>query len=70
MNKLSKIFLGIIIVLILVLAVMTYEYINLRKSAKYSLDSILEQSEELQKAYMKIDELENKIKSISDIATE
>ena len=60
MNKLSKIFLGIIIILVVALGVMTYEYIELRKSAKYSLDSILELSEELQKAYIKIDELENK----------
>ena len=58
MNRLSKILLGIIIVLVVALGLMTYEYIELRKSAKYSLDSILELSEELQKAYIRIEELE------------
>lgn len=58
MNRLSKILLGIIIVLVVALGLMTHEYIELRKSAKYSLDSILELSEELQKAYIRIEELE------------
>ena len=70
MNKLSKILIGIIVILILALGIMTYEYINLRKSSKYSLDSILEQTEELQKAYIKIEQLENKLKSINDIVAE
>ena len=70
MNKLTKILIGIIVILILALGIMTYEYINLRNSSKESLNSILEQSEELQKAYIKIEELENKLKSINDIVAE
>lgn len=70
MNKLTKILIGIIVILILALGLVTYEYINLRNSSKDSLNSILEQSEELQKAYIKIDELENKLKSINDIVAE
>ena len=70
MNKLSKILIGIIVILILALGLVTYEYINLRNSSKDSLNSILEQSEELQKAYIKIEELENKLKSINDIVAE
>ena len=70
MNKISKIFLGIIIVLVLVLGVMIYNYIDLRNSAKYSLDTILKQSEELQNAYIKIEELENKINTISNTINE
>lgn len=70
MNKLTKILIGIIVILILALGIMTYEYINLRNSSKDSLSSILEQSEELQKAYIKIEELENKLKSINDIVAE
>lgn len=70
MNKLTKILIGIIVILILALGLVTYEYINLRNSSKDSLNSILEQSEELQKAYIKIEELENKLKSINDIVAE
>jgi len=70
MNKLTKILIGIIVILILALSIITYEYINLRKSSKDSLNSILEQSEELQKAYIKIEELENKLKSINDKVAE
>ena len=49
---------------------MTYEYINLRNSAKYSLDVILEDTKELQDAYIKIEQLENKLKSINEIVAE
>lgn len=70
MNKLTKILIGIIVILILALSIITYEYINLRNSSKDSLNSILEQSEELQNAYIKIEQLENKLKSINDIVAE
>ena len=58
MNKLSKIFLVIIIVLVLALCIMSYLYFNMRKSSKQNLDSLLTKSEELTNAYQRIDELE------------
>ena len=70
MNKLSKIFLGIIIVIALAFSILMYKYINLKKSASYSLEQLLKQSEELQKAYMKIEELENKMTVISNTISE
>ena len=66
MNKLSKIFLVIIIVLVLALCIMSYLYVNMRKSSKQNLDSLLTKSEELTNAYQRLDELENKINTISN----
>ncbi len=66
MNKLSKIFLVIIIVLVLALCIMSYLYVNMRRSSKQNLDSLLTKSEELTNAYQRIDELENKINTISN----
>ena len=60
MNKLSKIFLVIIIVLVLALCIMSYLYVNMRKSSQQNLDS------QLTNAYQRIDELENKINTISN----
>lgn len=66
MNKLSKIFLVIIIVLVLALCIMSYLYVNMRRSLKQNLDSLLTKSQELTNAYQRIDELENKINTISN----
>ena len=66
MNKLSKIFLVIIIVLVLALCIMSYLYVNMRKSSQQNLYSLLTKSEELTNAYQRIDELENKINTISN----
>ena len=56
----------IIIVLVLALCIMSYLYVNMRKSSKQNLDSLLTKSEELTNAYQRIDELENKINTISN----
>lgn len=66
MNKLSKIFLVIIIVLVLALCIMSYLYVNMRRLSKQNLDSLLTKSQELTNAYQRIDELENKINTISN----
>ena len=66
MNKLSKIFLVIIIVLVLALCIMSYLYVNMKRSSKQNLDSLLTKSQELTNAYQRIDELENKINTISN----
>lgn len=66
MNKLSKIFLVIIIVLVLALCIMSYLYVNMRRSSKQNLDTLLTKSQELTNAYQRIDELENKINTISN----
>ena len=66
MNKLSKIFLVIIIVLVLALCIISYLYVNMRRSSKQNLDSLLTKSQELTNAYQRIDELENKINTISN----
>jgi type II secretory pathway component PulJ len=64
MNKLSKIFLVIIIVLVLALCIMSYLYVNMRRSSKQNLDSLLTKSQELTNAYQRIDELEERLKCI------
>lgn len=46
MNKLNKIFLAIIVILVILLGIMTAMYLNMRKAAKKSLDEVLKISEE------------------------
>ncbi len=46
MNKLNKIFLAIIVILVILLGIMTAMYLNMRKAAKRSLDEVLKISEE------------------------
>lgn len=46
MNKLNKIFLAIIIILVILLGIITAMYLNMRKAAKKSLDEVLKISEE------------------------
>ena len=70
MNKTSKIFLAIIVVLTLALGILTFEYINLRNSAKSTLADTLENAQELQNAYKRIQELENKINTIKNTVNE
>ena len=48
MEKLNKIFLGIIIVLAIALIVMTYMYFKLRKIAKENLNAYINLSKQLQ----------------------
>lgn len=66
MNKLSKIFLGIIIVLILALGIMIYKYIDAKNAAKDNLNNFLESCAEVQKANIKIEELQNKLDTINN----
>ena len=66
MNKLSKIFLGIIIVLVLALSIMVYKYIDVKNAAQDNLNEILKSAEELQKANIKIEELQNKLDTINN----
>ena len=70
MNKISRIFLVIIVVLTIALGILTFEYINLRNSAKSTLADTLENAQELQNAYKKIQELENKINTIKNAINE
>lgn len=58
MNKLSKIFLGIIIILVIALGIMTYLYFNMRTIAKNNLNNLLEECEEKWELYHKLQELE------------
>lgn len=46
MNKLNKISLAIIVILVILLEIMTAMYLNMRKAAKKSLDEVLKISEE------------------------
>ena len=54
MNKLNKIFLVIIMILLIALGIMTYLYFNMRKSAKNNLDMFLNEAEQLSKANEKL----------------
>lgn len=67
MNKLSRILLIIIIFLIFALIGMTYLYISEKNAIESSMDQILKQTEELQQANLRIEELENSINSNSNI---
>lgn len=66
MNKLSKIFLGIIVVLVLALSIIIYKYIDVKNAAQDNLNEILKSAEELQKANIKIEELQNKLDTINN----
>lgn len=66
MNKLSKIFLGIIVVLVLALSIMIYKYIDVKNAAQDNLNEILKSAEELQNANIKIEELQNKLDTINN----
>lgn len=46
MNKLSKIFLIIIVILMIALGILTYLYFNMRKVARNNLDELLKTSEQ------------------------
>ena len=59
MNKLNKIFLGIIIALAIALVIMTVLYFNMKSVAKKNLNEYLNKYEETSKLYEKIDLLEN-----------
>lgn len=59
MNKLNKIFLGIIIALAIALVIMTVLYFNMKSVAKKNLNEYLNKCKETSKLYEKIDLLEN-----------
>ena len=59
MNKLNKIFLGIIIALAIALVIMTVLYFNMKSVAKKNLNEYLNKCEETSKLYERIDLLEN-----------
>ncbi len=60
MNKLSKIFLGIIIILLVILGIMTVSYFNMKKVAIENFNQVLESAQEKMNLYKKISELEEK----------
>ena len=59
MNKLNKIFLGIIIALAIALVIITVLYFNMKSVTKKNLNEYLNKCEETSKLYEKIDLLEN-----------
>lgn len=68
MNKLSKIFLVIIIVLIVALGIMTYLYLNALKIAKNNLESIIKSANEVFEANKRIDQLEKLLETEKGIS--
>ena len=60
MNKLSKIFLGIIIILLVILGIMTVSYFNMKKVAIENFNQVLWSAQEKMNLYKKISELEEK----------
>ena len=61
MNKLNKIFITIIVVLIIILTFITYQYVILKENSKKALDDTLRNAEELYEANKKIQELESEL---------
>lgn len=64
MNKLSKIFLAIIIILIIALIFTIHQNYNLRKSCKQNLDYLLEHAERSAKDNQRIQYLEEQLNTI------
>lgn len=69
MNKSSKIFLVIVIILSVTLAIMTVSYLKMRNTAKENLNQALETAEKNMKLNARISELEekNNISSITNV---
>ena len=63
MEKLDKILIGIIVILFIVLAFMTYNYINIKQILKRNTDIILEHADQNYELSVKIHELEEKIEA-------
>ena len=63
MEKLDKILIGIIVILFIVLAFMTYNYINIKQILKRNTDIILEHADQNYELSEKIHELEEKIEA-------
>lgn len=59
MNKLNKVFGGIIIVLIIALIIMSILYFDMRDKAKKNLNDFLNQCEVTSNLYKELDELKN-----------
>lgn len=70
MNKLSKIFLVTILILIIALSIMTYMYFDMKKTAQKNLDSYVEVAEKLVEINNKPNgqHIIDEIKSIEDPA--
>lgn len=69
MNKLSKVFLVIIIILVIALGIMTKMYFDMRKSSELGLKSTLENANLLFEANKRIDELEKILEAEHNIST-
>lgn len=69
MNKSSKIFLSIIMILSVILAMMTFSYLKMRGMTKENLNQVLEAAEEISKLNARISDLEEKsnISSITNV---
>lgn len=61
MNRLSKILTIIIVILIIALAITTYEFFKMRKSAQENLNSYLKSLEQVQQLQHQVDVLQNNI---------
>lgn len=69
MNKLSKVFLVIIIILIIALGIITKMYFDMKKSSQLGLESALENANLLFEANKRIDQLEKLLETEKSIST-
>ena len=69
MNKLSKVFLVIIIILIIALGIITKMYFDMKKSSQLGLESTLENANLLFEANKRIDQLEKLLETEKGIST-
>ena len=69
MNKLSKVFLVIIIILVVALGIMTKMYFDMKKSSELGLESALENANLLVEANKRIDQLEKILEAENNIST-
>lgn len=69
MNKLSKVFLVIIIILVVALGIMTYLYLNALRIAKNNFESMITSSDQIYELNLIIDQLESSLAAENNIST-
>lgn len=66
MDKTKKILMGIVVILVIFSIIITALYFNLRKYSKYTLQSLLDASEETYELNNRVNDLEDEISDLKN----
>jgi CHASE3 domain sensor protein len=66
MKKTNKILIGIVVILVVFLIIITALYFNLRKYSKYTLQCLLDASEEVYELNNRVNDLEDQISDLEN----